>query len=202
MILTLIRHGPTVWNEEGRMQGRRDTELSPMGRAEVASWRLPPDLAGPDAWISSPLRRAVETASIANGRAPDLEPALIEMDWGEWEGCRLDELRSRFGAAFAQQEALGFDFRPPGGESPREVLLRVRIWLARIAQHDRPVVAVTHNGVLRSVLAAATGWDMLTKPPVRLRRDALHRFRVDPGGEITVLACNLPLAPAPADGPP
>ena len=202
MILTLIRHGRTDWNEEGRMQGRRDTELSPAGRADVARWRLPPDLAGPRAWISSPLRRALDSASIASGRAPDIEPDLIEMDWGEWEGCRLDELRSRFGAAFAHQESLGLDFRAPGGESPREVLLRVRIWLARVAQWDQPVVAVTHNGVLRAALAAATGWDMLTKPPVRLRRDALHRFRVDAGGRIAVLACNVPLAPPSADGAP
>jgi hypothetical protein len=47
------------------------------------------------------------------------------------------------------------------------------------------------------VLAAATGWDMTGKPPVRLQNGALHRFDVDTRGRIAVLQCNVPLAGQP-----
>ena len=179
------------------MQGRRDIPLSETGRAEVRGWRLPADLtasaSGSVRWYSSPLTRAAETAEILAGVAPRGEPALIEMDWGEWEGFDLDTLRLRFGEAFARNEAAGLDFRPPGGESPRDVRDRVVRWMGEIAARGEPVVAVTHKGVLRAVLAAATGWDMTCKPPIRLQSGALHRFDVGAHGRIRILACNEPL---------
>ena len=98
MIVAFLRHGSTAWNEEGRMQGRRDVPLSDRGRAEVEAWRTGMSEASPipksAPWYSSPLRRAVETAEILSGAPPQCEPALIEMDWGDWEGFRLDELRA------------------------------------------------------------------------------------------------------------
>jgi probable phosphoglycerate mutase len=201
MIVAFLRHGSTAWNEQGRMQGRRDVPLSERGRDEVRAWRLPfGSIAVPPAeptWVSSPLRRAVETAEILSGATPQCESALIEMDWGEWEGFDLAELRRRHGEAFARNEAAGLDFRPPGGESPREVRDRVMRWLAANATHRDSMVVVTHKGVLRAVLAAATGWDMLGKPPLRLQHGALHRFAVGPDGRVTVQECNVPLVATP-----
>jgi probable phosphoglycerate mutase len=194
VIVSFIRHGSTGWNESGRMQGRRDVPLSASGRADVAGWRLPSADAGAH-WVSSPLARAVQTARILGSAEPQIEPALTEMAWGAWEGWRLDELRERCGDAFVRNERLGLDFRPPGGESPRDVIARVSPWLARLAAADRPCVAVTHNGVLRALLAFATGWDMTGTPPVRLRAATLHRFRVAPGPSLSVVACNVPLLP-------
>ena len=177
------------------MQGRRDIPLSERGRAEVRAWRLPAVLAGPDSapvqWYSSPLRRAAETAQILSGAHPRADPALIEMDWGSWEGFGLTELRGRFGDAFARNEAAGLDFRAPGGESPRDVRERIVRWLADVGARGQPVVAVTHKGVLRAVLSAATGWDMTCKPPIRLQAGALHRFQVDTHGRIAVVECNV-----------
>ncbi|MGI8896592.1 MAG: histidine phosphatase family protein [Casimicrobiaceae bacterium] len=196
MIVSLLRHGSTAWNEQGRMQGRRDIPLSARGRDEVRAWRVPAEPAAPVQWVSSPLRRAVETAQLLSGAKPRCENALIEMDWGEWEGFRLDELRARFGAEFARMETLGLDFRPPGGESPRDVLHRVQHWLACAAVGEEPVVAVSHNGVLRVVLAAATGWDMTCKPPIRLQPGTVHRFAVAHDGTISLVECNVPLGAA------
>jgi probable phosphoglycerate mutase len=195
-IVSLIRHGSTAWNEQGRMQGRRDIPLSEHGRARVRAWHVPEELTEPGAgarWVSSPLRRAVETAELLRGIEPPCESALTEMDWGGWEGMRLDEIRARFGAEFARNQALGLDFRPPGGESPRDVLGRVQSWLSRVAADGAPVVAVTHLGVVRAVLSAATGWDMTTKPPIRIQSDTLHRFAVDARGKLSVVECNVVL---------
>ena len=197
MIVAFVRHGMTAWNEEGRMQGRRDIPLSARGRAEVRAWRLPARAAGIPplqmSWVSSPLRRAVETAEILSGATPPCEPALTEMDWGEWEGFGLHELRGRHGEEFARNEAAGLDFRPPGGESPRVVQRRVVRWLAAAAGERESLFAVTHKGVLRAVLAAATGWDMTGKAPHRLRPATLHLFAVQPGGTVTLQECNVPL---------
>ena len=196
MLIAFLRHASTEWNAQGRMQGRRDIALSAAGRAEVRTWRLPADLAGPVAWRASPLSRAIETATLLCGHAPRIEPALVEMDWGAWEGDRLAELRAHRGDAFVRNERRGLDFRPPRGESPRDVIARVTRWLATIAEGEQPIVAVTHNGVLRALLAAATGWDMTGKPPVKLRAATLHRFCVASGGRLAVDECNVPLVPA------
>jgi probable phosphoglycerate mutase len=196
--VSFIRHASTSWNEAGRMQGRRDVPLSERGRAQARTWRNAAELTSGASWVSSPLRRAVETAELLGGQRVQLEGALIEMDWGDWEGSTLDELRNADGAAFAQNEARGFDFRAPGGESPREVHERLQPWLARVATSPAPVIAVTHLGVLRVIVAAATGWDMTGKPPIRLKSDAVHRFTVDQRGRVAIVECNLPLAPGAA----
>jgi len=201
MIVSFIRHGSTLWNEEGRMQGRRDIPLSDRGREQVREWRLPE----PDArvaWLSSPLSRAAETALILCGSDVPHELALTEMDWGEWEGARLDDLREHPDVGYAQNEARGLDFRPPGGESPRDVLARLRPWLERVGTNPVPLVAVTHLGVLRAILSAATGWDMTGKAPVKLLANTLHRFAVDDRGKVSMVACNVALTMVPAVGPP
>ncbi len=195
-LLALIRHGPTGYNEQGRMQGRIDAPLSAAGRAAVGGWRLPPEiapeLAGAD-WVSSPLIRARETARLLGGPAPVIEPRIIEMDWGRWEGRRLDGLRAELGEAMAVNEARGLDFRPEGGESPRDVQARVAPWLAALGKRGRPTLALTHKGVIRAIFALAVGWDMTGKPPARLRAAAAHLFAVAPDGRVEVEHLNLPL---------
>jgi probable phosphoglycerate mutase len=169
MKILLIRHGRTAWNEQGRMQGRVDLPLSPAGRAEVAGWQLPDGWAGAR-WLSSPLRRATETAALLTHRPVAIEPRLIEMDWGAFEGRTLAELRAAAPAAMAASEARGLDFRPDGGESPRAVRARLESLLAELT--DAPAVCVTHKGVIRAAISLATGWDMRCKPPIRLANDA------------------------------
>lgn len=192
--LDVIRHASTRWNEAGLIQGRRDVPLSERGRAEAAAWRVPTDVAADAEWVSSPLTRAIDTAECIAGRRPAIAGALVEMDWGQWEGHSLAELRSLHGEAMRTNERRGLDFRPPGGESPREVLARVLPWLRERARERCPTIAVTHKGVLRVLLVAATGWDMTGKPPVRLLPATMHRLSLDASGTPTLVRCNIPLA--------
>jgi probable phosphoglycerate mutase len=185
-LLALIRHMPTVWNAAGRLQGAGDPPFDPPS----ADWDIPPELAG-FCGLASPLSRAVGTARRLGIAAPALEPRLREMDWGEWQGETLACLRGRLGAGMAAMEACGLDFRPPGGESPREVQARIAPLLAEIAEAGRPTAAVTHKGVIRAVLALATGWDMLGKPPARLSWSAAHLFRLDAFGRPAVERLNI-----------
>jgi len=190
--LLLIRHSTTAWNESGRIQGRSDQPLSPAGSAAAATWTLPPEAADAE-WISSPLARARETAEILHGRPVPGDPRLVESDWGDWEGKTLAELRHELGPAMAENEARGVDFRPPGGESPRDVQQRVLPLLAALAEKAGTVVAVTHKGVIRAVYALASGWDMRTKPAVKLRNGCAQGFTLAPGGQPAIDALNIPL---------
>jgi probable phosphoglycerate mutase len=186
--LLVIRHGPTEWNEEGRIQGRADPALSETGRNLLSRARLPPGWDGALA-LSSPLQRAIETARLL-GLDTQHEPALTEMDWGAWEGRRLRDLRGELGADMALNELRGLDFRPPGGESPRDVQRRLRPLLAHLSG---PTICVTHKGVLRALYSLATGWDMTGKPPDKLLDGHVHTFALGPTGRPVVQTLNIPL---------
>ena len=188
--LALLRHGPTRWSREHRLQGRADLELDEAGRAAVGLWRLPAEFAA-RRWLVSPLVRARETAALLGLRA-DIEPRLIEMDWGAWEGQRPEELRASE-PGFAIEEARGLDLTPPGGESPRVVQARLLPLLAELAADPAPVGALTHKGVIRAVLALATGWEMRGKAPARLTWNALHLFELDRSGRPRIERLNLSL---------
>lgn len=195
MIVAFVRHGRTAWNDAGRMQGRADVPLSEAGRAQVRRWRLPETLAAAQL-VSSPLARARETAALLRADPVSVDDALTEMDWGAWEGETLDGLAALQDGAFAACSARGLDFRPPGGESPRDVQQRVIPWLVGLRART-PMLAVTHQGVIRSVMAFLTCWDMIGKAPVRLADDVVHVVEVGDGGALRPLAWNVPLV----DGP-
>lgn len=193
--IALVRHGRTAWNEARRLQGRADPPLSAEGRAELAQRSLPPELSRVT-WVTSPLRRAVESARLLGAGPAALEPRLTEMDWGAWEGRTLAGLRAELGAAMAENEARGLDFRPPAGESPRDVQERVLPWLADTAAAGQPLAAVTHKGVIRAVAALAYGWDMTAPAPVELDWRCAHLFTLDADGSPRPLRANLPLEAA------
>jgi len=173
----LIRHGRTAWNSEGRIQGHTDIPLSAAGRAALEGSRVPAEYER-FRWYASPLSRAVETAELLGARELKIDPRLVELRWGEWEGSTKSALRERHGDAFAENEARGLDFRPPGGESPRELRARLEDWLGDVCGAEAPVVAVTHKGVIQMALALATGWDLVSRAPVRLDWGCAQQFSV------------------------
>lgn len=189
----VIRHAPTQWNVEKRLQGRTDIGLGPQGRIVAASWQVPA------AWrnwrvLSSPLIRARETAAILFPNVPaEIEPDLREMSFGDWEGQSLENLRAAPGSDADSREALGLDFRAPNGESPREVQARLMPLLARLALEGRDVVLISHKAVQRALYALATGWEMTEKPPTKLRDGRAHLFRLDGAGRPEVVELNIEL---------
>jgi broad specificity phosphatase PhoE len=195
ILLATLRHAETEWSRDKRIQGRTDVPLSQQGRAALRARALPALCAEMRA-VTSPLARCVQTAALlGHARAPR-EARIVEMDWGAWEGRRIAELRATLGAEMQANEARGMDFTPPGGESPRQVLARLRPWLAELAADGRPTLAFTHRGVIRVLLAAATGWDMLGRPPAKLDSDALQLFCLDAQGRPSVHALNVSLEAA------
>jgi probable phosphoglycerate mutase len=161
----LVRHALTSWNEEGRIQGRHDIPLSPAGVAQVAGWHLPTGFADARCRVS-PLSRARQTAVLLGMRDAEVDPRLAEMSWGAFEGSRIDELRARHGKAFRGIERMGLDFRPPCGETPREVADRVQGCLRDVARTSMDHVLVAHKGILRAALVLVTDWNMRTPSPI------------------------------------
>lgn len=192
--LVLIRHAPTAWNQEKRLQGHTDIPLTPESEASVRLWTLP-EAFGEFQWLCSPLQRARQTAMLLRGGDVPLDDRLTEMSFGDWEGEILAELRERLGEEMQDNEDRGLDFLPPGGESPRMVQRRIAPLMAEIATNDTPTIAVTHFGVIRAVFARAAGWPMLGKPPVKLLQGRAHHFILDQDGFPRIAQMNIPLEP-------
>ena len=194
-LIGMIRHGRTAWNGEGRLTGRTDIPLTKEGRAALVGLRPPEVLDGAN-WHVSPLLRARQTAEIlSQGTATlDIEPCLIEMSFGAYEGRTLEELRANAAADMAANEGRGLDFLPPGGESPRMVQQRLRPFLAALGQAGGTHICVAHKAVIRAIFAAAHDWNMLGRPPVKLCWEQAHMFEVDASGGVRPRQMNVPLA--------
>lgn len=191
--LVVLRHAPTAWNRDKRLQGRTDVALDEEGVAVAARWRLDP-LWAEYRVLSSPLQRARMTAAIL---FPDAEigvdSRLVEMDFGAWEGKRLADLRADPTGDTARREDMGLDFKAPGGESPREVQARLLPLLRRLAELGRPTVLVTHKAVGRALYALASGWPMIGKPPVKLRPNCAHVYALAADGRPEIEMLNVSL---------
>ena len=188
----VLRHGTTSWNRERRIQGHSDIGLLPETSDQLRRLHIPGDWAS-QPWYGSPLKRTGETLSALGIDAAGTLPAFIEMDWGQWEGRKLADLRLELGDAMQQNEDRGWDFRPEDGESPRDVLARVLDFLGHWQGGNFGVT--THKGVIRALYAHARGWNMLGKSPDKLQWDALHVFRWSAANGLSMTQLNLPLIP-------
>lgn len=131
MRLYIIRHGETLWNTEKRLQGRTDIALNENGirlaRITAEGMKdIPFDLA-----ITSPLRRAEETARLVlgNRNIPVLqEPRIAEISFGPWEGlCCKGEGYEIPSGEFPKFFTDPFSYIPPeGGESVQDVCRRTK----------------------------------------------------------------------------
>jgi broad specificity phosphatase PhoE len=192
MKLALLRHAVTDWNLEKRVQGRIDQPLSATGLRQFQDLALPPKFVA-YRWYCSPLRRARQTAELLGLTAIDIEAALIEMNWGDWEGEILKPLRKRLGDEMRDNERRGVDFRPPGGESPRQVQVRLQTWLRQIAASGQDTAAVVHKGIIRCIYALACDWDMCGESPVDFAWDAIHQFKLSADGKLLDSYQSIPL---------
>ena len=144
----LVRHGRTVLNAENRLRGRLDPELDDVGRAEVQALAEQLAALAPARVVSSPLRRAVQTAEAIARRAGVrvvVEHGLIDRDYGQWAGHTRDELIRTWGSVD----------RAPGVEPAERVLHRALVVLLQQFEFlgPRPVVLVSHDAVNRALLA-------------------------------------------------
>jgi probable phosphoglycerate mutase len=170
MLQYLVRHGESVSNFEGRVQGQEDIELSDLGRVQarqVADWsrKLSASPAAAQASISevwsSPLRRARETAAeiaAALGLPVMLEEGLCELHAGIFQGHLWADLEAEFPDEVAQWRSGDVHYRIPGGESRAQLAARGRAAIEMLAGRDTPgMIVVAHGGVLTAALGSMLG---------------------------------------------
>ncbi len=149
MEIIAIRHGQTDWNADSRIQGRTDISLNEIGRkqAQNVSESLPDNI---DVIISSPLKRARETAEIINARFGVnifIDERLIERNFGDYEGRYIDDVDMPSLRRWTDNAPT------PNGETIREVFKRVSEFLdyIKLNYYGQNVLLVAHSHVLRPI---------------------------------------------------
>jgi probable phosphoglycerate mutase len=146
--LYIVRHGETEWSLSGQHTSRTDLPLTEAGQAAAAG--LAETLSGVafSIVLSSPLRRARETAELAGfGDAVELTDDLVEWDYGEYEGLTTRQIHGRDPDWNLWRDGC------PGGETPTAIGLRVDRLLARVAAVDGVGLCFAHGHVLRVLTA-------------------------------------------------
>ncbi|MDR2996555.1 MAG: histidine phosphatase family protein [Microbacterium sp.] len=183
-LLTLVRHGQTDWNLEGRIQGSTDIPLNDTGRAQARD--AASQLSGLrfDHVYASPLTRAQETASIIAEQlglpAPVLTNGMREHEFGEAEGLLWEQYKERYP---------GSRDDIPGAETVQQLTTRALDSLARIdraarrrsAPRSESVLVCTHGGVIRALLEHTSG-GALPAPGERIANGSVYTFAMDGGG--------------------
>jgi broad specificity phosphatase PhoE len=167
--LIVVRHGETSYNAENRLQGQRDIPLNARGRDQASaigrtlSVRLGAEIDRLEAaggFVASPLKRARETMELLRAEMdlpPEryrLDPALVELTFGEWEGLTWPEVKARDPKGVKARRADKWDFAPPGDESYAMLSERLRPWLASLSAD---AFIVSHGGVARAFMTMLAG---------------------------------------------
>ena len=150
--ICIIRHGETDWNASGRLQGCEDIELNDAGREQAHKLA---HYLGREPWdviVSSPLKRAYETACIiaSNISLQDIQviDEFKERNYGLASGLLPEERRSRFP-----------DGTIPGQEEFEHLRIRAMDSLTRIATDHagKRIIVVSHGALTNSILYTLSG---------------------------------------------
>ena len=139
-MLHIVRHGRTEHNASGLLLGRIDPPLDDLGRDQAAA--LAAAIGPVDRLITRPLLRTRQTAE-EFGIEPVVDERWIELDYGDFDGVPLSSVEPEIWKAWRTD----VDFAPPGGESLRQLGLRVSEALGdldRADESDLTTVVVTH----------------------------------------------------------
>jgi len=168
MNILLVRHGETVWNRDGRYQGRTDIPLSPDGEAQVKALGLRLASLPIEVAISSPLSRARTTAeAILAGRETklDLDERLLEISHGQWEGQLASDIELSHAEMFGTWRSQPDRHVPAGPEAETLGDVEDRAWpvlvgvTARLAEigGDATALIAAHDAVNRVLLCRVLG---------------------------------------------
>ena len=152
MLIYLVRHGQTDWNAVRRIQGRENIPLNEKGRQQAVKLAESFKDIMLDGIVSSPLDRAVETASVIaseKGLTVDIDKDLIERDYGDWSGhvIRQEDKKDLF-------RDIGVNNMEPASE----VEARMKGVMQRIAASGKKsVLCISHGAAINALLSALTG---------------------------------------------
>ena len=155
MQLILIRHGETLWNKEGRIQGISDVELSAVGIEQARLLALSLKDHPIKAIHASPLKRALQTAEIINEfhrKEIHTHQDLMEMDQGDFEGVTFKKLIASEKDFLEKWIAAPASVRMPNGESLTQLQDRAWVAMKRIMDKQETALIVAHNFTIAAII--------------------------------------------------
>lgn len=161
--LILARHGETEWNVAEVFRGQIDVALNETGvkQAELLAGYLSRSTI--EAVYSSPLQRALKTAEAIAGTHQlrvNVEPDLIDFNFGKWQGLSHQEVREQYGELYAGWIAHPEQVRMPDGETLDDVRIRAtRVIDKVIGKYTGTAVIVGHRVVNKVLICALLGLD-------------------------------------------
>lgn len=155
-MILLVRHGQTAANAAGLLLGRADPPLTDLGRrqAEASAAALP----GVTRVVTSPLRRARQTAEAFGSRVPvEVDERWTELDYGAFEGRPFRDVPSSTWQRWRRDAS----YSPPGGESLATLGRRVREACEHLTGGDGndDVAVISHVSPIKAAIAWALGVD-------------------------------------------
>lgn len=159
--LVLLRHGESQWNKENRFTGFKDIDLSETGVAEAKRAGQALKSIRFDKVFTSTLMRAYRTAEIVLSEINQNLPMtkhddLRERDYGDLTGLNKDETRKKYGEEQVHIWRRSYDVNPPGGESLKDVVARVKPYYDKHILPDikagKNVLMAAHGNTLRAML--------------------------------------------------
>lgn len=209
MTLILVRHGESLGNIRGLMQGQLDMPLTDTGREQAISVaeRLKFE-GGAHRIVASPLVRAYATAEVI-GRVLSLpvigDQRLMEYDFGEASGLKVSEVRDRYpGWSWLSDKVDSVEVpQIPGEEGLADFEARVFKAVSEFVALDGQTIVVTHGGVVMAVLNAVlqTHGNLVTgsrRAPFPMKNCSITELGQDAEGRLVLRRhndyCHLPAA--------
>ena len=201
-LVYFVRHGETAWNAEFRLQGQADTDMTAHGRAQAArNGRKLAELIDDPAdfdFVSSPLKRTRETMELvrAGMKLPpadySLEPRLIEVHFGDWQGFTIAELEARDPGSTAVRLSDKWGVRAARcrRRELRDAAGPGAPWFEALS---RPTVCVTHGGVMRTIFRMVANMPANEAAALDIVQDRVLQAREFQAGVAVGEAGNLPV---------
>jgi broad specificity phosphatase PhoE len=155
-VIVLARHGQTEANRDALLVGRIDPPLTDLGMEQARRLAGALEMSEAVRVVASPLTRTVQTATVIAevlGLPVETDDRIIEMDYGAWDGTPLADVPIEVWRTWRTDP----EFRPPGGESLRDVSRRVGAAMGEWLTTDEPIIAVTHVSPIKAALTWALG---------------------------------------------
>lgn len=193
--IILVRHGETEWNAAGRFQGSKDISLSKEGitQAKFLKERFQGHF---DYIYTSPLVRAVQTADIIcenTFKVPIIENALREIDFGDWEGLTLEQIRAQYASEFHSWRTDEQNAYLVGGDlSLKQASLRAKNAILKIAKEctGKRVLIVAHGGIIKAGLIGVFDWKMTMYHKLILGNTAVSKLVFDESLNASLITLN------------
>lgn len=177
MNIVLIRHLPTEWNEEGRLQGRKNIPVINIDnntRKLIRRITSENSLNKIKYCYSSPLLRAVESAKIYGFDEPILDERLIEFDFGKYEGFKKQKMLDEIGDLWIEEpQKLNL------GETFKNFSQRVESFISEIKEKEQDsIVVFSHGFVIRYLLTKYHFGDVKLSNKINVKNNSLYSLNI------------------------